>query len=114
MIAMWGVIFYSAAILGINVFTIFFLCLSKWWKTFMSISIVAFFVIVSLVLDLSATARFFPEETSAFIQSISVPVLFGLAVSSWTLVGSFIFVQFFRPKSLNGEVTKVDVKIPKM
>lgn len=107
------VVFYCAAILGINVFTIFFLLLSKWWKTFMSFSIAGFFVVVTATLDLSAMARFFPK-TLPFVLVIDAPVLFVLALSSWTLVTSFFIVQLAKPKKENGKVDKVDVEIPKM
>lgn len=108
------VFLYTASIIGINVFAVFFLLLTKWYKTFMGWSLMAYFVIISVVLDLSAVARFFPEETTAFITTISLPVLTMLMVSTWTLVASFIYTQFFRPKRKNGEVTKADVKVTKL
>ena len=105
----------AVAILGINVFAVFFLALAKWWKDFMSISIAAFFVIISGVLDLTMMAQYFPE-TIPFITRISVPVLAVLAASSWALVASFCYVQFIlRPIRKGTKKTeKVDVKLPEM
>lgn len=107
---MLNLILQAIAILGINVFTVLFLLVAKWWKDFMSVSITLFFVIISAVLDLTVMAAFFPQ-TIPFVQSISVPALSTLAISAWGLVGSFVFVQFFRLKNHKG---KVDVKVSKM
>lgn len=93
--------------LGINVFTFLFLLVAKWWKDFMSVSIAFFFVIISATLDLTVAANLFPKSIP-FIQEISVPVLSVLAISSWGLVVSFIFVQFFRAKKRRD---KVDVNV---
>lgn len=98
------------AILGINVFTLLFLLVAKWWKDFMSVTITFFFVIISAVLDLTIVANLFPD-TIPFIESISVPALTVLAASSWSLVGAFILVQFFRVKRRKG---KVDVNVTDM
>lgn len=112
---MWVIILNAAAILGINVFTMFFLSLSKWWKDFMSISIAFFFVIISGVLDLTLLAALYPGSIP-FILKIQIPVLVVLAASAWTLVGSFCYVQFIlRPKRKGVKPTdKLDVKIPEM
>lgn len=110
---MLGVIFYLTSILAINVFTLFFMLLSKWWKDFMSLSLAGFFVVISITLDLSAAARFFPG-TVKYITLISTPVLGVLAFISVALVVSFFFVQLARPKKKTGKAKKIDVKIPEL
>lgn len=112
---MWVIILNFLSILGINVFTVFFLALSKWWKDFMSRSLAFFFVIISGVLDLTMLAALYPGSIP-FILRIQIPVLAVLAASAWTLVGSFLYVQFVIRPRRNGvkKTDKVDVTIPEM
>lgn len=81
-----GDIAYFVAILGINAMLVFFLLLTQWRKSFMSIAITVFFGVVAVILDLSASMLFI-ESIRGFIYAyVRTPLYMVLAASIWTLV----------------------------
>lgn len=80
-----GDIAYFSAIVGINFLFVFMLRLTQWRKSFLSVAWTAFFFIVALILDLSATILFVQEWRPFILDYVRTPLYLFLAISVWAL-----------------------------
>lgn len=80
-----GDLSYFAAILGINGLFVVMLGLTQWRKSFLSVAWTAFFFIVALILDLSATILFVPEWRPFILTYVRTPLYLLLATAVWAL-----------------------------
>lgn len=80
-----GDIAYFTAIVGINFLFVFMLQLTQWRKSFLSVAWTAFFFVVALILDLSATILFVDEWRPFIIAYVRTPLYVFLALSVWSL-----------------------------
>lgn len=81
-----GNIAYISIVVGVNLFLIFLLALTKWRESFISIAWTAFFFVIAVVMDMGATRILFPHTNHFILTYLRTPIYCFLAVALWVLM----------------------------